>query len=65
MLRYELGHSFLSRSNGTFVPTYYEDVLQSRNKGLRLSLSYMIDLQVEKRKRGKSTSTIRRGGMRK
>lgn len=56
LLRYELGHSFLSRtSNGTFVPTYYEDVLQSRNKGVRLSLSYMIDLRIEDRKRGKST----------
>lgn len=62
MLRYELGHSFLSRTgNGTFIPTYYEDVLQSRNKGLRLSLSYMIDLQLEKRKKGKSTSTIPQG----
>ena len=56
MLRYELGHSFLSRtSNGTFVPTYYQDVLQSRNKGFRLSVSYQIDLRVEDRKRGKST----------
>ncbi len=56
LLRYELGHSFLSRtSNGTFVPTYYEDVLQARNNGIRLSLSYMIDLKIEDRKRGKST----------
>jgi hypothetical protein len=62
MLRYELGHSFLSRgSNGIFAPTYYEDVLQARNKGVRLSASYMIDLQVEKRKRGKST--IKQGRM--
>jgi hypothetical protein len=56
LLRYELGHSFLSRSGeGTFVPTYYKDVLQSRNKGVRLSVSYMIDLRTEDRKRGKST----------
>lgn len=56
MLRYELGHSFLSgESNGIFSTTYYEDVLQSRNKGIRLSVSYMIDLQLENRKRGKST----------
>jgi hypothetical protein len=59
MLRYELGHSFLSEnSNGTFVPTYYEDILQSRNKGVRLSVSYMIDLHIEDRKRGKSNSRI-------
>lgn len=56
MFRYELGHSFLSREgSGTFTSTYYEDVLQSRNKGLRLSVSYMVDLRIEKRKRGKST----------
>src|SRR5690349_18154702 len=56
LLRYEVGHSFLSRdSNGTFVPTYYQDVLQSRNQGLRLSVSYMVDLRTEDRKRGKST----------
>ena len=62
LLRYELGHSFLSReSNGTFVPTYYEDVLQARNKGIRLSASWLIDLQLEKRKRGRST--IRQGRM--
>jgi hypothetical protein len=61
MMRYELGHSFLSRGNGTFVPTYYEDILQSRNQGIRLSVSYMIDLRIADRKRGKSKSNIRRG----
>ena len=56
LLRYELGHSFLSRtSGGTFHPTYYQDVLQSRNKGIRLSVSYMFDLKTEERKKGKST----------
>lgn len=56
LLRYELGHSFLSRtSDGEFVPTYYKDVLQSRNKGIRASVSYLIDLRTEDRKRGKST----------
>ena len=56
LMRYELGHSFLSRtSNGTFNPTYYQDVLQARNKGIRLSVSYQVDLRVEDRKRGKST----------
>jgi hypothetical protein len=56
LLRYELGHSFLAREgNGTFTPTYYQDVLQARNKGLRLSVSYLIDLKIENRKKGKST----------
>lgn len=56
MLRYELGHSFLSNtSNGNFRPTYYQDILQSRNIGLRFSLTYLLDLRVEDSKRGKST----------
>jgi hypothetical protein len=56
LMRYELGHSFLSRTtDGTFIPTYYKDVLRSRNKGLRLSVSYLIDLRTEDRKKGKST----------
>ena len=64
LLRYELGHTFLSRtSNGIFLPTYYEDVLQARNKGLRLSASYLVDLRVEDRKRGKTT--MRKGGDRR
>jgi hypothetical protein len=56
MIRYELGHSFLSgTSNGTFVPTYYQDVLQSRVKSIRASVSYLIDLRIDDRKKGKST----------
>lgn len=56
MLRYEFGHSFFSRTtNGIFQPTYYQDVLKSRNQGPRISVSYMIDLKIEERKKGKST----------
>jgi hypothetical protein len=55
-VRYELGHSFFSRtSDGVFADTYHKDILRSRNQGLRISLAYLIDLQVETRKRGKST----------
>jgi hypothetical protein len=55
-IRYELGHSFLSRtSNGVFADTYHQDVLSSRNQGFRISLAYLVDLQVKDRKRGKST----------
>jgi hypothetical protein len=54
--RYELGHSYMSReSYGAFKPTYYQDVLQTRNMGLRISLAYMFDLRIEDRKKGKST----------
>jgi hypothetical protein len=55
-LRYEMGHSNLSKkSNGLLSSTYYEDILQSRNQGLRLSVAYLFDTKVEKRKKGKST----------
>jgi hypothetical protein len=55
-IRYELGHSFLSRtSHGTFADSYHQDVLRSRNQGFRISLAYLVDLQVKDRKRGKST----------
>lgn len=58
-LRYEMGHSFLGRTNGVFpAATDYTDVMQSRNSGLRLSFAYLIDLKTEQRKKGKSTSKI-------
>jgi hypothetical protein len=55
--RYELGHSFLSRSgDGRFSNVFsYEDDLQVRNQGFRISLAYLIDLQTDQRKKGKST----------
>jgi hypothetical protein len=53
--RYELGHSYLSReSSGIFRPTVYQENLQTRNMGLRVSLAYMIDLKVDQRKKGRS-----------
>jgi hypothetical protein len=55
-LRYERGHSFMSReSNGIFKATYYEDIMQIRNQGLRLSVAYLIDLRVDQRKKGKTS----------
>jgi hypothetical protein len=55
-VRYEFGHSFFSKTtDGVFQDTYYNDILRSRNQGLRVSLSYLFDLRVEDRKRGKST----------
>lgn len=56
LFRYELGHSFMSRtSNGIFKPVFYEDEMRIRNHGLRISLSYLIDTKLEERKKGKST----------
>lgn len=55
-LRYEFGHSYFSRtSNGVFLRTYYTDDLRSRNQGVRLSVAYLFDLNLEERKKGKST----------
>lgn len=55
-LRYEIGHSFLGRTNGVFpAATDYTDVLQSRNSGIRLSVAYLVDLKTDQRKKGKST----------
>lgn len=57
-LRYEFGHSYLaSEGKGTFEPiSFYQQNLNMRNQGFRISLAYMIDLQIEKRKKGKSTN---------
>jgi hypothetical protein len=56
MFRYELGHSFLSRTtDGVFQPVLYEDEMRVRNQGFRISASYLIDLKTEQRKKGKST----------
>jgi hypothetical protein len=54
-VRYELGHSYLAKTNGLFQNTYFQDPLRSRNQGFRVSLAYLIDLKVEERKKGKST----------
>jgi len=54
-VRYELGHSYLAKTNGMFKDTYFQDPLQSRNQGFRVSLAYLYDLKTEERKKGKST----------
>jgi len=54
-VRYELGHSYMAKANGTFVQTYFQDPLQSRSQGFRVSVAYLYDLKTENRKKGKST----------
>ena len=62
-LRYELGHSFYSRtSKGDFgLPgkLSYQDELQVRNQGLAVSLFYFIDLKTSEKDKGKSTLKIK------
>lgn len=55
--RYELGHSFMSKTgDGAFANVVsYQDDLQVRNQGFRVSLAYLFDLKTDQRKRGKST----------
>lgn len=58
LIRYELGHSFLSRdSDGVFGVDgmFYETEMAIRNQGFRVSLSYLVDLKTAERKKGKST----------
>jgi Outer membrane protein beta-barrel domain len=56
LFRYELGHSFMSRTtNGVFEPVIYEDEMRIRNQGLRISLSYLFDTKIAERKKGRST----------
>jgi len=60
--RYELGGTFLSsQSNGQIHPTIFQEPLASHNRGFRISLAYLLDLKTDQRKKGKSTSTIRKG----
>ena len=54
-VRYELGHTYLAKTDGILPETYFHDPLKSRNQGFRISLAYLIDLKVEERKKGKST----------
>jgi hypothetical protein len=59
-IRYELGHSYLAKSDGEFANTYFSEPLKSRNQGFRISLAYLYDLKTEERKKGKSTIDRRR-----
>jgi hypothetical protein len=54
-VHYELGHSYLAKSNGAFSGVYYTEPLRASNQGFRISLAYLVDLKTEERKKGKST----------
>ena len=61
-VRYEVGGTYLSKqSTGRFNGTLYEQPLQSRNKGFRVSLAYLFDLKNDQRKKGKSVSDKKKG----
>jgi hypothetical protein len=55
-IRYEMGHSWLSKNRAVFPGVNdYKAQLQARNNGFRFSIAYLIDLKTEERKKGKST----------
>ncbi|MEO8471717.1 MAG: hypothetical protein ABI477_05965 [Chryseolinea sp.] len=54
-LRYELGHTYLGKSDGNFNQTYFQDPLQSTNQGFRISVAYLYDLKTSDRNKGRST----------
>ncbi len=54
-VHFELGHSNLAKSDGTFSGLYYAEPFKARNQGFRISLAYLVDLKTEERKKGKST----------
>jgi hypothetical protein len=59
-IRYEIGHTYISKDGmETFagINDYHGD-MKARNMGLRMSVSYLIDLKPAERKKGKSSSNI-------
>ncbi len=55
-VRYEIGHSNFSQdSRGTFSSTLYKDNMQIQSQGFRISLAYLLDTNIQDRKKGKST----------
>ena len=54
-VRYELGHTYLAKSNGTLTETFTQDPLRSTNQGFRVSVAYLYDLKTAERNKGRST----------
>ena len=59
-IRYELGHTYISKSGLEAFPGIndYSGDMKARNMGLKMSVSYLIDLKPAERKKGKSSSGI-------
>jgi hypothetical protein len=56
-LRYELGHSNLSReADGQLLGILGSDEMQANNQGFRFSVAYLYDTKIADRKKGKSAS---------
>ncbi|MBI1770691.1 MAG: outer membrane beta-barrel protein [Bacteroidetes bacterium] len=58
-VRYELGHTYISKGGMetfTGINDYHGD-MKARNMGLRISVSYLVDLKPSEKKKGKSVDS--------
>jgi hypothetical protein len=63
MARYEVGGSYMGKGQTGIIPqaTDYANDNRFYVRGVRFSVAYLIDLKTDQRKKGKSTSKIKRG----
>jgi len=59
-LRYEGGHSQLGTKGDFLIPTDYDDNLRARNRGLTLSVIYLLEYNLNPDVRNRGKSTIKR-----
>ena len=59
-LRYDIGHTRIGtpQSSQFLVPADYQDSLKGRNKGIRLSLIYLLEFTSDHKERNKGKSTL-------
>jgi len=59
-LRYEIGHTQLGNAGSSqfLIPSDYQDNLKGRNKGIRLSLIYLVEFSSDRKEVNKGKSTI-------
>jgi hypothetical protein len=59
--RYEIGHTRVGtpESSQFLIPSDYKDSLKARNKGIRLSLIYLLEFTSDRKERNKGKSTVK------
>lgn len=59
-IRYNMGHTNIGEKEDNFfgLNNYFED-FEGANRNIEISLAYLLDFNVQARKRGKSTSTVK------
>lgn len=66
-LRYDMGHTNLGRNrDGAYgVSISYAEPMKVRVQGVRVSVAYLLDTNIAERKKGKSTSRVKGGAVKK